>query len=289
MSERLHASRVIASRRLLEAVITPGFYIALMIGLLAGYYLVVGFAGAIDSSGFNFQLHPIYDLIARSLSGAFGATFVEKLFAEGPFLFALYVAFLPILLYLAVSSVFRFGLEKNVGAVELLTYGPADGTSYFLAFFLKDVLLTLLSVVVLLAFFAVAAAMNNLVLGPMFLVSLVLIFFAAMAVFAYGILASVLTDSAASSIALFIGFLVLFLLVQMGSFTIVSRYVRSFSGLLSWIINWLSPLFYWNLGLAAAEMGGSGGFLLSLLALLALTGVVLYASHLAMRIRGVRP
>ena len=40
---RIAAARVIARRRLLETFISPGFYIALTIGLLLGYFLVAGF------------------------------------------------------------------------------------------------------------------------------------------------------------------------------------------------------------------------------------------------------
>ncbi len=289
MSVRIHAARVIASRRLQEAVIAPGFYLALVVGMLLGAALVSGFVDAVDSSGFNPSLQPVYDLVGRALDGAFGNAFVKKLFAEGPFLFTLYVSFTPVFMYLALSSAFRFGLEKNVGAVELLVYGPADGTSYFLATFIKDALLTLLALVTLLAFFAIAAALNNLVLGPAFLASLAVVFFGSLAFFAYGILASVLTDNAASAVALFVGILVLFLLVQMGTFTIVSAYVRSLSSVLAWILNWLSPLFYGGLAMTGAELGSGGLFLLGLLALPALTAVILYGCHLLMKIRGVRP
>ena len=81
---------------------------------------------------------------------------------------------------------FRFGLEKKVGALELIAYGPADGTSYFLASLAKDVLLTLLSLAVLLAFLLVAAALNNLILGPAFTVNLAMLFLLATAIYAYG-------------------------------------------------------------------------------------------------------
>ena len=104
----------------------------------------------------------------------------ELMFATnvmGPFLFTLYVAFLPVLLYLAISSVFRFGLEKKVGALELLAYGPADGTSYFLAALIKDILMTAIYLVLLYLFLLIAALLNNLILGPSFYYSLIVLFF----------------------------------------------------------------------------------------------------------------
>ncbi|MBA7624474.1 hypothetical protein ES703_31883 [subsurface metagenome] len=285
---RIAAARVIARRRLLETFISPGFYIALTIGLLLGYFLVAGFTGTIDSSGFNLELNPVYDLITRSLQGAFGLTFVHQLFAEGPFLFALYISFIPVLLYLSVSSVFSFGLEKKVGAIELLAYGPADGTSYFLASYIKDVLLTVLAMLILFLFMGIAAVINNLLLGPMFFYSMLLIFIISLSIYAYGVLASVLTNYAGSAIALFIGAMLFFLFIIMGAFVIVSRYVQSLSNVLAWIIKWLSPFYYWDLGLRAVGAGNTLFFLLSLLILLLLSGLILFISHLSIKARGVR-
>ncbi len=289
MNERLNATGVIARRKILETLISPGFYIALTIGLLLGYFLVAGFVRSVDSSGFDYRLNPVYDLIGRSLEGAFGATFVAKLFAEGPFLFALYLSFLPVLVYLAVSSVFHFGLEKKVGALELLAYGPADGTSYFLASLIKDILVTALSLAALLVFLGAAAAINNLILGPAFLSSLALVFVLSVAVYAYGIFASALTNNSASAVALFLGVLLFFLIILMGSFTIVSGYVRTLSGVFAWVLQWLSPFFYWDLGLRAVEVGGWGSFAGSIGLLLALSAVVLAASHFTLKAKGVRP
>ena len=289
MSPRLRATAVIARRRILETVISPGWYVALTIGLLLAYLLVAGFVRAIDSSGFDFTLDTAYDLIGRSLAGAFGTTFVSKLFAEGPFLFTLYVGFLPVLLYLAVSSVFRFGLEKKVGALELLTYGPADATAYFLAALVKDLLLTLISLAVLLLFLLVAADLNNLVLGPAFFSSLFILFFLCVAIYGYGILAASLTDNSASAIALFLGLILVFSIVMVGSFTVVSGYVRNLASVFAWVIQWVSPLFYWNLALRFAEVGNWGLYALGALLLLVLAAAVLALSHLTMKVRGVRP
>ena len=288
MRPRMHAAGVIARRRIYETLISPGYYLSLSIGLLVGYFLISGFVKSIDSSGFNFQLNPFYDLIGRSFQGAFGATFVEQLFAEGPFLFVLIVSFLPVFIYLAISSVFRFGLEKKVGAIELLSYGPVDGTAYFMASLIKDILITLLSIVALLVFLWVSALVNNLLLGPTVYYALVLMFFLSIVVYAYGILASSLTDNSASAIALFLVVLVFFLIIMMGSFTIVSSYVRNLTGVLSWIIQWLSPFFYWDLGMKAIGAGNAGSFGLSLLFLCCLSAVILVLSHITMRIKGVR-
>ena len=157
MKRRLRAALVIARRQAFETLLSPGLYVTLALGLLLGFFLVSGFAASIDSAGFNPTLNPVYDMLGRSLAGAFGSAFVEKLFAEGPFLFALLVSFFPVFLFLSISSVFRFGQEKNAGALELLAYGPADGTSYIVASFLKDIAFTAASLALIVAFLGMAA------------------------------------------------------------------------------------------------------------------------------------
>jgi hypothetical protein len=289
MNYRLHATRVIARRRIQELAISPGFYVAATLGLLLAYFLVAGFVRAVDSSGFDFRLHPVYDLLGRSLEGAFGGVVVKKLFAEGPFQLVLYVAFLPVLLFLAASSVYRFGLERKVGAVELLAYGPADGTSYFLAFLIKDLLATLLYLAALTGFLAAAAALHNLVLGPTFFYCLALLPFVSVAVYAWGIFASTLTDNSASALAVFLALLVFFLLVFLGSFTIASGYVASLSTVLAWVVRWVSPLYYWDQALRCAEVAAWPLFALDLALLLAAGAAVLTASHFILKARGVRP
>ena len=289
MSLRLHAAAVIVRRRLLESALGPGYYAVLTGGLVLAWLLVAGFVRAVDSSGFDYTLYPAYNLIGSALAGAFGATFTAKLFAEGPFLFTLYAAFLPVLLYLAVSSVFRFGLEKKVGAVELLTYGPADAAAYLLAALVKDLLLTLVSLAALLLFLLAAAGLNNLVLGPAFFASLIILFFVAAAVYGYGILAASLTDNSASAVALFLGVILLFGGVMAGSFTVVQGYARDLAGVAARAIQWLSPLFYWTLALRAAEVGDWGTYVGAALLLALLAAALLWAGHLIMKLRGVRP
>jgi ABC-type multidrug transport system permease subunit len=218
----------------------------------------------------------------------FGNTFVAKLFAEGPFLLALLVSFLPVFLFLAISSVFRFGQEKNAGAVELLTYGPADGTAYLLASFIKDVAFAAASLLLITLFLWLAAAIGNLVLGPLFLLLLPVLLCASLAVFSYGVLCSILASNASSALAAFLGTLLLFLVVLAGSFSIASASVRTVSSVAAAIIQWFSPLFYTSMCVRAAQGGAAGSFLGGIGLMLVLSAALLGLSHLAVRRRGVR-
>lgn len=288
MIGRARAARVIAKRQVFEALVSPGLYLAVVVGLFLGYALVGGFARAVDSSGFNSRLHPLYDLLGRALEGAFGKSLADALFAEGPLPFAFFVSYAPVFLYLAVSSTFKFGLEKNAGAVELIAYGPADGTSYLLASYAKDLVLSLFSLLVLLAFLSVAAGLYNYVAGPAFYLSAAVAFFLSLALYAYGSLASMLTSNASSALAVFVGIVVFFLAVFLGSFAIVGDYVRTLSTVVARAVQWISPFFYGNLSLqaigAANRLALVGGFVL----LVVLAAGILTACHYIIRARGVR-
>jgi hypothetical protein len=250
--------------------------------------VVKGFIGAIDSSGFNYTLHPVFDLITRSLSGAFGGTFVTKLFSEGPCVFGLFFSFLPMLFYLASSSVFKFGHEKNTGIIELIIYGPADGTSYIIASLIKDLILTIFYIAEILVFNWITAVINNLALGPMYFYFMGILFFLSMTVYSYGIFSSVITENPASALTLFIGIILFFSIIQMGSFMIIRGYISNFSNITASIIKWISPLFYLNLGIKAFYFRGIANYAESLVLFLGLNFVLIFSSHLILKIRGIR-
>ena len=288
MKASIRSGLVIGWRQLFESLLSPGFYIMLSVGLALGSVLVAGFTGSIGSSGFDPQASPLYDLISRSLSGAFGSTFVEKLFAEGPFLFALVAAFLPVSVYLAIASVFRFAQERSAGAVELLVYGPADGTSYILAAFLKDLILSAVSLAFIAAAFAVEAALTNLLLGPLFLWALAALFLLSASFFAYGLLCSIVVVSSSSAIALFLGISLVFSLVFAGSFTIVGAPVRTLSSTAAAFLSWISPFFYAGMIFRGVQAGSQGAVLAGLLLLAFLSALLVLAGRLIIDAKGVR-
>lgn len=289
MNYRANAAIAIGRRRLFESLIHPGFYVAVALGFAIAYAFVSGFVHSIDSSGFDYTLDPLYNFTGGALSGAFGAAFVSRVFSGGPFLFSVHIAFLPVLLYLAMTSVYRFGTEKSSGAIELLCYGPSDGTAYFLASLLKDAVLTFLALLAFLVFFFIAGLADNLAVTGPFLVSLLVLFVAALCMYAYGVLVSVLTDGANTALALFVAGFVVFLVSLIGSQAIVSGYAQSLSTVAAWIIKWFSPFFYWSLSMKAQTNGEIGLFFVGLIGQLVLAAAVLLGSHFIVKSRGVRP
>jgi len=288
MSRRLRAAAVIARRQGFETLLSPGLYVTLAAGLMLGYFLVAGFTASIDTAGFDPQKTALYGLLARVLSGGFGAALVDKLFAEGPFSFALIVSFVPVFLYLSISSVFRFGQEKSAGAIELLSYGPSDGTAYAAASFLKDVVFAAALIAVIALFLWVAAAASNLVLGPLFLVSLPLLFLLTVAAFAWGSFCSIVSANPSAALAAYLGILLVFLLVLAGSFAMTEGSARTALAVVAAVLQWVSPFYYASLALRYLQAGSTIGLLGGMALELVLCAALLVAGHLVIRRTGVR-
>lgn len=288
MKGRIRAAAVMSRWQLREALISPGYFITLAAGILLGCALLGGFARAIDSSGFNWQLRPVPALLCRAIEGAFGKTFLEGVFSEGPFPLVFLVSFAPVFLYVSLSSVFKIGLEKNAGAVELLGYGPADGTSYILASFAKDLALIAFSILFILVFMAAAAPLYNFALGSGLVAAVLSGLFLSAALLAWGILASTLAVNASSAIAIFLGVMILFLALLLGSFSIVGTTVRSVSSVLAWSIQWVSPFYYGANGLVASSAGDVTGLILALVLQACLSAAIMFVGHLVVAARGVR-
>jgi len=288
MSDRTRSTLVIARRRLLDSFINPGFYVTLSISLAIAFAAVVSFAAAVDSSGFNYRLSPLYDVVGGLIVGAFGDALLAKTFAQGPLLFALHGAFVPVLLYLAFASVYRFGAERSSGALELYTYGPTDATAYFLGSVMKDAVLTLVALASILLFLLALAAVDNLAITPALLTSAEVLFLAALGIYAYGVLVSVCVDNGSAALSIFIAAVATFFLFLIGSYAIAVGYAASLVSMVSRVVGWFSPLAYWALFLRSREAAEAGGLILALAGEIALTALLLAASHLIVRARGVR-
>jgi len=288
MGDRAHAARVVARTQLVESLLSPGVYVSLSAGLVVGWLLCAGFARAVDSSGFDPRLSGFWSFATRALSGGFGPVFVERLVSEGPFLAILVASFAPVLFVLAAGSVFRFGLEKNAGAIEMIVYGPADGTAYLIGSFVKDAVLSAGALGLLTLYFLVIAASQNLVVGPMYLAALPVVFLLALAFFAFGILCSVAAGHASAALALFLGIGAIFSTMLAGSLGAAGSSAWAAAEAVLAVIQWISPLFYASLCARAWGGGNVSQYTAGLALLAALTAAVLVGCHLLIRHKGVR-
>jgi hypothetical protein len=288
MRDRMHAARGVARTQLAESLLSPGLYVSVSAGLIIGWLLCAGFARAVDSSGFDPRLSGFWSFATRALSGGFGPVFVERLLSEGPFLAILAASFAPVFLVLATSSVFRFGLEKNAGAIELIVYGPADGTACVIGSFIKDAVLSASALVLLTLYFLVIAAAANLAVGPMFFAALPVVFLVALAFFAFGILCSIAAGHAAAALAVFLGIGALFTAMLAGSLSASGSPVRAAAETVSTVAQWFSPLCYASLCARAWAGGSAPQYAAGLVLLCGLTGALLAGCHLLIRRTGVR-
>jgi hypothetical protein len=289
MRDRIHAALVIGRRQALETLVTPGFFVTLAAGMVLGLVMVSGFTLSVDSAGFAPGQNGLWALLARGMAGVFGEGFVEKALAEGPFALALLAAYLPVGLFLSISSVLRFAQERSAGALELLACGPADGASYCIATFLRDAGFGAIALAALGAFFLATAAAGNLVPGPLFGLLLPVLLLLTASCSAWGVLAASLVSDAAAALAAFLAVMALFLLMLAGSFSIAAPGIRGTASIASAALQWVSPFYYAALAVRASQAGSALGAVgaLALQAVLASTIVAL--GGMAMGQRGVRP
>jgi hypothetical protein len=253
------------------------------LSLAVAYVTVIAFLQGVDSGGFDPQGTPLYRLVSDVLAGAFGYSLVDRLFAEGPFVFAHTVCFGFVVAYLAFSSVLRFAVERQSGAVHLVAYGPADPTSCALGGLIKDLFFTVLSSVVLLICYAILAGAHNLVLGPRAMRSLVSLCCLALGVYGVGVLAVALTGRAAAAIGVFTVGVAFFAALLLGSYAATAGYIRTLSTVISSIVRWFSPLSYWDLAMRSGDSGRMGVFWFSNAAQLVVCSAYVLTAHLLLR------
>jgi hypothetical protein len=210
----------------------------------------------------------------------FGEIFVQHLFSEGPFLFALYCSFIPIILYVLISSIITYHQHKDQGVLELFRFGSFKTSSYIISLFIKDVISVSIFFIYLFSFFFAVSRFNNLLLGPLFIQSMISLLFVTLLLCAYGKLAMVATSSPVESLFLLIATLTLFLLIQLGTYSIVSENLRTISSILSSVVQWFSPFYYVTLmqtGFTLPSLAyTSGGILGTLLLSVGITALSLH-------------
>jgi hypothetical protein len=107
-------------------------------------------------------------------------------------------------------------------------------------------------------------------------------------VYSYGVFISVMTETANSAVALFLGGFVLLMVVLVGSYALGSSYVHGLSIVAASVVQWFSPFFYWSLCVKAASAGDSLLFVVGLAGQMLLGCAALVTSHHVLRRRGVR-
>lgn len=286
---RMRASLVVARRQIRETMLGPGIYVVLAVALLSAHWLVTAFAASIDAGGFDPERTALYRLLYDASVAAFGQTFFDGMVAEGPFVLAFTVSMGTVVVYLAASSVSRLALERRVGAMELVSYGPADATSSLLGALTRDVALSVASALLLLGVFTILAARHNLAMGPRLAYCVLAMAGLGLALSSMGIFCAAAASRTGSAVALFVSLLLLFLALLVARYAAVGGYLRSLTATLSAALRWVSPLGYWDLAMASAGSAHPGLASIALLGLPVLSSAYLFAGHLLAGPRGSRP
>lgn len=282
---RVHSPIVIARRKISETWYSPGIYISLTAGLVIAFLIVTSYTKSIGSGGFDSTLNPFFNFLSGLLVGAFGEAFFTKVFSEGPFYCALILSFVPILVFITINSVFRFGFEKNVGALRLISFGPADGTSFIIGTLIKDIFFYVIALAVLICFFVLCAIINNLLLGPKFFFGILTIFAFALCVSAYGVFSSSVTGNSGAAVALFSAIMMASVAIHIGSFMKLEDQTDVLSSILLKIARWASPIFYWQQAMALVDDLMWGRVILALAGSGIMAIVLIGISHLVSRYR----
>ncbi len=286
MHVKLQAALTLLKPKLKDLLLNPGIFIAAAVSTTLGLVLVKGFTTIVGSGRLLFEQNPLYFLILRTVEPLFGETVFTKLFSEGPFLFALIIALAPFFLYILIFSAHSLGYEKNSGVVTLVSFGPADYSTFSLSNIMRDMIITAGFMLYLLIFFLLLSGYFGLLLGARFWVCYLLFFFLFPALFSLIPFVTALTRSPGSGVMLLIIITAALFIVDVSSFVIAGMYIETLTELLSSVFRWISPFSYFRFGLTAVEGAGLPALAAGIAALTAFTGTILFLVSLIERKKG---
>ena len=285
---RFRAVRVLARRRLIEHLLSPATWVLAAFGLVLAFLIVEGFVKSVDSSGFDFSLHPVYEILYGIIGSAFGVTYVRQLFGDGPFAFASLAAFAPVLLYHCLTSIQRFGHERRSGLVDLVAAGPADVSAYLFSFGAADTAAVAAYLVLTGLFLAVSGIVWNLAVGLTLVAYLLGLLFFAASLLALALLLVSLLRQPASAVALFLVVAAALASAEVVSFAMIGGGPGSGAFVASWVLRWLSPFYYLDAARIAARSQQTLQFFSALLGQAVLCAVFLTGAYVRARSRGTR-
>lgn len=271
-AQRLHAVRLIAGRELRSTVMGIGIYIVMALSFLLASYYVNAFIYAVSQNG--------------------------AVAASSPLIIPLFIAVFIGALYLGLLSSLTISRERDQGTLEVLFYGPVDSFSYVIGKFVEQMAVFGIFLLFDLIFFGIIALITNAGLNWQMLGLLLISFFVAASVVAFGILLSSLTRSSRASVILFVAIMIAFTaffwlygqLMQIPDKELSTTmiYVRQAVDYLRRGIEWISPLDYLNRGANAVASGSLTGFIVSLVEALVYGAVLLAVSIFFFNRKGVR-
>ncbi|MBN2534825.1 MAG: hypothetical protein JXB88_18230 [Spirochaetales bacterium] len=278
---------VITRKKIKETLLNPIFYIIITFGYVIVYIIASGFTDIIRSDGINPEQNPLFEILFSFLTGTSGASFLERLFAEGPFTLALSLSLIPLLLYLLFSSLFKLGYEKTTGALELVVCGPVGVHFYILGSFLRNLFFLIAYLLSITLLSALGAIITNTVLGTVFFTSMIMLFILSLALFSLCIFCSVISRYSFASLAFFVVISGFFTVVHFGTLASVQGNVQDIWQAITGIVQFVSPLYYYMNGLAAIDYGDIAGYVINILILVLISAILTGSGYIISRKKGI--
>lgn len=271
-AQRLRVIRLVAGRELRSTLYGIGIYIVMALSFVASSYFLNQALWTISQNG--------------------------VLVVPPPLVGPLFIAVLISSVYLALLSSLSISRERDQGTLEVLFYGPVDSISYVLGKFVEQMLVFGAVLIVDLVFFLILSLVTNLGLNWELLALLVISFFVAASVVAFGIFLSSVTKSSRASVVLFVALMVALIGFSYGYQYLMNLpdkdlstgliYLRQAADILSRGINWLSPVGYLNRGATAVALQSPTGYLVAVGEALVYALVLLAGSVFFFNRKGVK-
>lgn len=200
--------------------------------------------------------------------------------------------------YLGLCSAIAISRERDQGTLEVLFYGPVDSISYVIGKYMQQMLTFCVVLLFTLINFGALSLVTNLGFSGSLIGILALSLFLASCMIAFGIFLSAITKRMMVSVVFFLG-LVLFFLgfwvahawvqsIPGKDLTTILVYARVILDNLNSVVEWISPLAYFNRGSVAIGLGSGVGYLLSVVSSMVYSGLLLAFAVYAFNRKGVR-
>lgn len=271
-SYRTNASKVIAFRELFSTLYGLGLYVVLTAVFLISSYTVHGSVFQLEQNGLLALPSPL----------------------TSPFFLTVGL----VAIYLGLCSAISISRERDQGTLEVLFYGPVDSFSYILGKYGQQMLTFFVVLVFSVINFWLVSLVTNFGFSGNFFSLMMLSIFLASCMVSFGIFLSTLTKRTNISLILFIALMILLVIFPFArqsvlsipgkSLTTVMIYIRIVLDNLNILMQWISPVAYFERGLVAVGLHDTVQYIISIAASTIYTAVILGISMKVFENKGVK-
>lgn len=262
MSHRIHAAKVVAKRELFSTLYGLGLYVVLFLVFILSSYTVHSAIFGLEQNGLAALPTPM----------------------TSPF----FLAVTMIAIYLGMCSAIAISRERDQGTLEVLFYGPVDSISYIGGKYGQQMLTFGVTLVFCTINFFLVSLVTNFGFSGHFIGMFFLSIFLASCMVSFGIFLSTITKRTNISVIVYIALMVALLYFPFARNQVLSIpgkdlstvmvYVRIVLDNLNVLMQWISPVAYFERGLLAVGLSSFGQYAISIAASTIYTAVLLALS-----------